>query len=136
MIFLIIQSNIFKQVFRNSDITYTEIILSKAKDRFDEGSLFLDTRSPFFYRIGHIKNALNFPIENYNQIINYFEQKFPKNLKIVIYCDGKNCSSSYTLAKSLCKRGYFNIEVFFNGWKAWVNNFYPIEQSNELFPNR
>ena len=132
VIFLIIKSSIFTQVSRISEITYTEIGIAQAIDRFDEGSyLFLDTRSNFFYRVGHIKNALNFPVENFNQIINNFEHKFPKNTKIVIYCDGLTCSSSYTLAKMLCKRGYFNIEVLFKGWEAWVNSSYPIEQGDE-----
>jgi rhodanese-related sulfurtransferase len=132
VIFLFIKSNIFTQASRNLDITYTEIAIAQAIDRFDEGScLFLDTRSNFFYRMGHIKNALNFLIEDFNQIINNFEHKFPKNSKIVIYCDGLTCSSSYTLAKMLCKRGYFNIEVLFKGWEAWVNSSYPIEQCDE-----
>ena len=133
MIFLFIKGNIFANMFRNLDITYTEIGLAQAIDRFNEGSfLFLDTRSNFMYRMGHIKKSLNFPIENYNQIINNFEHKFAKNTKFVIYCDGLTCSSSYALALKLCKRGYFNIEVFFNGWKAWVNSSYPIEKSDEL----
>jgi len=81
--------------------------------------------------MGHIKNSLNFPIENFNQRIDDFVYKFPKNSKIVIYCDGLTCSSGYTLAKMLCKRGYFNIEVLFKGWDAWVNSSYPIEKSDD-----
>lgn len=131
MIFLLIKSNIFTQAFKKGDVTYTEIGIDQAIERFDEGSyIFLDTRSNFFYRMGHIKNSINFPIENFNQRIDNFKNKFPKNSKIVIYCDGLSCSSSYILAKMLCKRGYFSIEVLFKGWEAWVNRSYPIEKSD------
>lgn len=131
MIFLLIKNDIFTQAFKKGDITYTEIGVDQAIERFYEGSyVFLDTRSEFFFRMGRIKNSINFPIENSTQRIDDFEKKFPKNSKIVIYCDGLYCSSSYTLAKMLCKRGYLSIEVLFNGWEVWVNRSYPIEKSD------
>lgn len=135
LVFVTIKSNILTQESRNSDITYTEISLDQAVDRFAEGTyLFIDTRSKFFYQMGHIKNAINFPIENLVVILNDFGYKYPKNTKIVIYCDGLTCTSSYSLAKLLCNRGYYNVEVFFNGWGAWINSSYPIDQINEFPP--
>ena len=115
------------------ELYYRILNLSEVKEIFeDDTHLFIDTRDEFLYKLGHIKGSVNFPLEKFNQIIYDFERKYPKNIRIVIYCNGSQCSSSYSLAKMLIGREYTEISVFFGGWNNWVNSNYPIERSNEL----
>ncbi|MEW6456972.1 MAG: rhodanese-like domain-containing protein [Acidobacteriota bacterium] len=110
--------------------SYREISLSLAKERFDKGAhLFLDAREESLYRIGHIKGSVNLPLGNFNQMIEEFEREYPKGKKIIVYCGGSHCSSSYTLAKKLMERGYREIEVFFGGWNDWIKSSFPSERS-------
>jgi rhodanese-related sulfurtransferase len=111
------------------DITYNEISINDAKDRYNKGNyLFVDARNAFYFEMGHIKNAINIPVDRYNNMINLFKNKYPLKTYIVIYCDGTSCSSSYLLAKMLCNEGSTKIEVFFNGWGSWVDKSYPIDK--------
>lgn len=107
---------------------YKEIDLAKAKERFDQGWLFVDARSQLSWKEGHIKGAICFPAGEFLQRIIEFEKKYPKDTNMVVYCSGTGCSTSYFLAERLAERGYKNIEVFFGGWNGWVQAGYPIEK--------
>lgn len=107
---------------------YQEIDLAKAKERFDQGWLFVDARSQLSYNEGHIKGAICFPAGEFLQRIVEFEKNYPKDKKMVVYCSGVGCATSYFLADRLAERGYKNIEIFFGGWNGWVQAGYPIEK--------
>ncbi len=107
---------------------YKEIDLAKAKERFDQGWLFVDARSHLSWMEGHIKGAISFPAGEFLQRIVEFEKKYPKDTKMVVYCSGVGCATSYFLADRLAERGYKNIEVFFGGWNGWVQAGYPVEK--------
>jgi rhodanese-related sulfurtransferase len=107
---------------------YKEIDLAKAKERFDQGWLFVDARSQLSWKEAHIKGAISFPAGEFLQRISDFEKNYPKDTKMVVYCAGVGCSTSYFLAERLAERGYKNIEVFFGGWSQWVQAGYPTEK--------
>ncbi|MGQ9618543.1 MAG: rhodanese-like domain-containing protein [Candidatus Aminicenantia bacterium] len=107
---------------------YKEINLKIAKERFDEGILFVDARSSISYNEGHIKGAISFPAGEFLQRITDFEKKYPKETKMVVYCSGVGCSTSFFLGERLIERGYKNVEIFFGGWNQWLSTGYPIEK--------
>lgn len=107
---------------------YKEIDLAKAKERFDQGWLFVDARSQLSWKEKHIKGAICFPAGEFLQRIIEFEKNYPKETKMVVYCAGVGCSSSYFLAERLAERGYKNIEVFYGGWNQWIQANYPAEE--------
>ncbi len=107
---------------------YKEIDLAKAKERFDQGWLFVDARSQLSWIEGHIKGAICFPAGEFLQRIIEFDKKYPKDTKMVVYCSGVGCATSYFLAERLAERGYKNIEVFFGGWNGWFQAGYPTEK--------
>lgn len=107
---------------------YKEIDLEKAKERFDKGWLFVDARSQLSWKEEHIKGAISFPAGEFLQRIIEFEKNYPKDTKMVVYCAGVGCTSSFFLADRLAERGYKNIEVFYGGWNQWVQANYPTEK--------
>ncbi len=107
---------------------YKEIDLAKAKERFDKGWLFVDARATISWKEAHIKGAISFPAGEFLQRITAFEKKYPKDTKIVVYCSGVGCSTSYFLGEKLAARGYKYVEVFYGGWNQWASAGYPVEK--------
>src|SRR4030042_3863423 len=131
IIFSVLKKEI-RSIFVKEEPYCRTIDLSQAKQKFDDQvALFLDVRGDLFYRLDHIKGAISFPLERYDQIINMFETKYPKNTRLVVYCDGSACSSSFVLARRLREKGYKEVEIFFGGWRDWVTSYYPVAEGDE-----
>ena len=71
--------------------------ISENMDDYPE-YVIVDVRSVEEYRSGHIKNAVNVPLPNINEI------DIPKDKKIIVYC--RSGSRSLTSAGELYKLGY------------------------------
>jgi rhodanese-related sulfurtransferase len=103
--------------------------LQKAHELWNRGgAFFLDARQPEDFEAGHIGNALNLPVET-------FQEHFPKlapmlapDTPIVVYCDGTECELSHRLAEQLRLQGQTNVHMLFNGWTAWRSAGYPVEK--------
>ncbi len=112
----------------NAPITTPQLVeLTDAKRLFDGGeALFLDSRHEFDYKLGHIKGAINIPVDKFEQEQSKLSGIEKDNL-IVVYCDGAECNSSFEMAGKLYAAGYRNIRVFFGGWQNWQEKNFPIE---------
>ncbi|MCX7983606.1 MAG: rhodanese-like domain-containing protein [Bacteroidetes bacterium] len=107
--------------------TFTVLNLSDAKKYFEEKSaLFLDARSEYEYKLGHIPGALNVPLYELKQSSS-ISSSIPHNIFLIVYCDGSECHSSFQVAEYLLTRGYTNVGVFYGGWQEWTNAGLPIE---------
>ncbi len=86
--------------------------------------LIIDTRDPFDFQVGHITNAINIPLKNFDK-----HSGFLKTLKsdtlIITYCDGAQCNSSIEFAAKLSLLGFSNVKVFFGGWQEWSSKNLP-----------
>ena len=103
--------------------------IEEAIQKFDEGTwLFFDARATPFYNNSHIHGAVSITHEYIEKNAIEFERVYSKKSKIVVYCDGAGCSSSYDLAKLLKDLGYKDTEVFFEGWNKWTRAGYPIDK--------
>ncbi len=103
------------------------ISLAEAKSFFDTGqAVFVDSRHSFDFRIGHIKSAVNIPLNEFDAQTNVIAA-LPRDKTIVVYCDGSECNSSIELAAKLYERGFGGIKIFFGGWQEWTANKYPTE---------
>lgn len=73
--------------------------------KLDYSYKIIDVRSPEEYREGHIKNAINVPLDDI--LINDFD--LDKNDKLVIHC--RTNGRSMMAAESLIDKGYKNISL-------------------------
>jgi len=77
--------------------------------------IIIDVRTLNEYSLGHIKNAINVPLdtieESFSEIVN------DKNKTILIYCQSGNRSK--TASEKLVKLGYTNVNNFggINNWE-------------------
>ena len=105
------------------------IPLDSAKSYFAAGqALFVDARHEFDYKLGHIKGAINVPLNEYDakkSILNTTS----KDKLIVVYCDGAECNSSIEFSAKLFADGFTDVKIFFGGWREWEAAHLPTEGS-------
>ena len=99
-----------------------------AKEIYDSvKAIFVDTRSLENYKDGHIKRAESLPIDQFDNFIGKFKNKYPVDTFIITYCSGRTCDDGYRLEQLLFDNGYVNVSVFIDGYTAWKAEGYPIE---------
>ncbi len=105
------------------------ITRDQAQAYFEAGTtVFIDARHKFDYDLGHIRGAINIPLETYDTSKSVLGT-VPKNRLVVAYCDGAECNSSIGLSVRLAKDGYTNVKMFFGGWQEWTASHLPTEKS-------
>ncbi len=105
-----------------------EIGLQEAMQLYNEGkALFLDARGAQDFEKGHIKNAINIPYQELDRYKDSLET-LPRDVLLIVYCDGVACTLSKDLALALIMIGYDNVRVLVNGWTRWLNARGPIER--------
>ena len=104
------------------------ISLDDAMMKFQsDETIFLDSRYPEDYKSGHIKGAINFPYEEFEEHSSQILPKLSFEDEIITYCDGDECETSLLLALELRDMGYKNVKIFFGGWSEWQKAGLPIE---------
>ncbi len=103
------------------------ISLEKAKDAYFSGKvLFIDARPVELYVRGHIKGAVNLPLDKFNELFDRIKfQLFKKDL-IITYCDGESCDLARELAMKLSFQGCEHVRFLKNGWTKWKTNMLPV----------
>lgn len=105
------------------------ISLEEAKELCEENKVvFLDARPSELYDQGHFRFALNLPWQSFEKHIDRVFETIPDNARIVIYCDGENCSLSEDLARELSSMGYEKVKVLLNGWTRLQKAGLPVEK--------
>jgi len=105
------------------------ISLDRAKGSFfSQKAVFLDSRPPEHYELGHIQGARNLPWEGVERYFDTVMADIPQDVLIITYCDGISCTWSKDLALELFFRGYDNVRVLVNGWSLWVEHQLPIDK--------
>lgn len=99
-----------------------------AKQIYDSGkAVFVDARSLENFEDAHIKGAESLPLDQYDNLIEAFKEKYPADTIIVTYCLGRTCDDSHRLEQLLFDKGYVNVSVFIDGYQGWKAEGYPIE---------
>lgn len=111
----------------DSAITSTFLTEGEALILFRRGdALFIDARHSYDFELGHIKGAMNIPLQEFHNG-HPLLASVPRNKLIVTYCDGEECNSSVELAKEMYAAGYSNVKIFFGGWNEWRHHNLPQE---------
>ena len=93
----------------------------------DGAAIFIDARDRELYDDGHIEGAISLPVNRFDELIRQFKKEYPSTTWIVTYCSGRECEDSHELAQYLFEEGYTQINVFIDGYPAWLEEGYPIE---------
>ncbi len=108
-----------------------EINVQELKTKIDAGEIFklIEVSNPEHFQTGHIKGAMNIPLNSLEQTA---PQQFRKFQQIVIYSQDANSSVSAVAARTLQKLGFTNVLALKGGKEAWKNAGFPLEgQGND-----
>jgi len=107
------------------------ITLAEAEDLWAAGeAIILDARAGGFFSQGHVPRARNIPAAESGDALPREILDRPKDMTIVVYCEGGDCQSSLTLAKRLHDEGFKDIRVFSGGWEEWTKAGLPEEKGD------
>ena len=96
------------------------VSLKAAHELWNSGAVFfLDARNLTDYVAGHIANAFNLPVEEFDQYYPGVAAMLSPDSVVIVYCDGEQCELSHQLALKFRQLGYRNVRVLVNGWTAW-----------------
>jgi len=94
--------------------------LARAKKLYDDGAVFVDSRTAEEFAEGHIEGARLLYYEDAEQDWEKVMAGVDPSRPVVAYCSGEGCNSSYMVAEQLRDVGYEQVYVFHGGWPAWV----------------
>lgn len=118
---------------KNSSVVHEIEIdnVTAVKEAFDSRQvLFVDARPVDLFHEGHIEGAVSLPIASFDDLIEHFYEAYPFDTHIVTYCSGRECPDSHELAQFLIQIGYTHVQVFIDGYPAWVERGFPVELSS------
>jgi rhodanese-related sulfurtransferase len=93
-----------------------------------EKALFLDARPPEEYEEAHIPGSLNLPPTEYEEHFLDAMAEIEGSEKIVVVCSGIECADSIQVAERLLEAVEGPIYVVEDGWRAWEEAGYPMEE--------
>lgn len=92
--------------------------------------LLYDVRPGFYFRMGHIPGAVNWPRSAYSSQLTTREQEIQQAVaagkKIVLYCTDLACPDARRVAYQLAERGH-HVTVLEGGMEAWRAGELPVE---------
>lgn len=103
-----------------------EINVQDLKSKIDAGEMFklIEVSNPEHFQQGHIKGAINIPLNLLEQTA---PQQFRKFQQIVVYSQDANSSVGAVAARILQKLGFTNVLALKGGKEAWKNAGFPLE---------
>lgn len=104
-----------------------EISLDEAYELYmTKTGLFVDSRSLFFYKRAHIRDAISICYRCTDT--SSAMKAMPKNRLLVVYCGGPRCDQAQMLIRILLEQNFKNIYLFSGGMDAWREAGYPIDE--------
>ena len=103
---------------------------AEAKNRLDQGALFLDARPVDFHKMSHIPGALSLPEPDFDHAFALLEPRLRTHFNLVVYCAGYGCEASHIVARRLREKG-IHAAILNEGWPAWTDAGYPTKQGAE-----
>ena len=109
----------------------TRIPLGNFYERQQSGrALIIDVRPSFYYGLGHVPGALNWPRSHFDAGLATFEPKIQAALAagkpVFLYCTDLACPDALNVANRLAARGH-SVAILEGGWDAWRTGELPIE---------
>lgn len=104
------------------------ISLQELREAPKDSILFIDARTPLFFKLGHIPQAINLSRKNFASAFARVEGTLRKESRwLVVYCADYDCDDALGVARELIRTGFKQVHVFKGGWKEWSEAAMPEE---------
>jgi rhodanese-related sulfurtransferase len=93
------------------------------------GTVVLDARSIYEYKLGHIPGALSLPADSFDPVYPKLQPQLKNATLIIVYCGGGSCGTSEEVAKKLIEKGFKDnrVAIFEGGLPGWMEANLPIQ---------
>ena len=99
---------------------------AKAKELFDAGVIFVDTRKDSDWDAGRIPDAVHLELKSaFNEAA--LSEVVAKDQEVVFYCNGERCMRSSEACAQAVAWGFSKVYYFRDGFPAWKEAGYPVE---------
>ncbi len=92
----------------------------KVRELLDSDTVFIDARRTRDFKAGHLKGAINLPVDANDVEHQKVTADIAKDASIVLYCQSAGCKFAEIVAIKLMADGFYNISIFRGGWAEWV----------------
>lgn len=92
--------------------------------------LIFDARPSTEFAAGHLFGALSVPIHDGNASLEEVQALLTPDKLILVYCSGRQCEDSLSLARILRSQGFQNVKIFVGGFEAWVKAGLKVERDS------
>ncbi len=93
-------------------------------------ALIFDVRPGFYYNLGHVPGAINWPKGRFEEQLNQREALIrtavSANKPVLLYCTDLACPDALNIATRLAGRGH-STAILQGGWEAWKAGELPTE---------
>jgi len=83
-------------------------------------TFFIDARFARDFKAGHLKGAINLPVDANDVEHQKVTADIAKDAPIVLYCQSAGCKFAEIVAIKLIDDGFSDISIFRGGWNEWV----------------
>jgi rhodanese-related sulfurtransferase len=104
----------------------TTVSAAEAKDLFDNGTLFVDTRKDKDWNAGRIPDAVHLDVKKVLSE-DTLSNEVKKDEAVVMYCNGESCMRSSKASAMAVEWGFSKVYYFRDGFPAWKSAGYPVE---------
>ncbi len=96
------------------------------------GVAIVDARFPSDFNAGHLKGAINIPVDSSQGECQEALAAVPRDSRIVVYSHSNGCAFGDKVAQELISLGYHNILLYRGGWIDWEKHHPLISKSGKL----
>lgn len=111
----------------STELPAGHITIAQARSLFDQNSIFVDARRKEVYAEGHVAGSFRADMASFKTGDPAWVSAFPKDLTLVVYCNGGDCDESEHVAQLLEASGFQTIYVMHDGFPGWKAAGHPIE---------
>lgn len=103
------------------------LTIAQSKALFDQGSIFIDARRKEVYVEGHVAGAFRADMASFKSGDPAWLSGLPKDLALIVYCNGGDCDESEHVAQLLDASGFQAVYVMHDGFPGWKAAGHPTE---------
>ncbi len=100
-----------------------KISAQKARTLLGKDAVVIDARYARDYERGHLKDAINLPVDVNDATWEATISTIPRGRPVVAYCQSARCKYAERIGLKLIDEGFDNIVIFKGGWVDWVKRY-------------
>jgi len=103
------------------------ITINQAWSLYEQQAFFVDARRKDVYIEGHVAGAFRADMGSFKSSTPAWVSGLPKDMILVVYCNGGDCDESEHVAKLLYASGFTAVYIMHDGFPAWKAAGHPVE---------